>query len=188
MNSASAERAGISMAQIFALNDEREQMTRIQEIIKLESEGCVVRSLESAFDCPATLDEMRLRSGHLDQIRADAKTLHLDPQTDFGSRIIRQMDDKMFDRFVEEVCSHDTPLGMALRTHNFAHVSLNSEETERLLEEGSKLLLSLKTPGKSGHMSHVQIEDGKIVQVSDEYEEVTLDVSETYDGILITPK
>lgn len=188
MNRASAERAENIMAEIYGLADVREQLARIDEVIILEGTGCVVRSLESALGYPATLDEMRLRTSQVRELVKDAKSIRIDARSDFDRKILRQMDRKMVDRFIQEVSAHDTQLGRALNIHNFDRVSLTSDQVDKILEEGSILLLSFKLQGGQGHMAHLQNVDGNIVQKSDEGEIVNLDRNRTYEGILITPK
>ena len=190
MNSATAERMRDVIDHIYVSGTTEEQTIRMRELVRLEKTTCLVRSLESAFGVPATLDELRIRAEDLDELTSDSKIIP--PQTDtqkvaLRKKLIRQMDSKRIERFIERVSTHETPLGQALKAHIFTQTSLTSDQIDIFLRNGSTLLLSLDPP-EGSHIAHVQNIDGNIVRVSDEEEIVILESNQDYDGILVTPK
>jgi hypothetical protein len=175
--STTIERFGPWATRVLEIQDPVERQVFLDTVNRRTQHGCVVRSLESAFEVEATDQEWDMRIADIDVIEAEFKPLlratNCNEEKKFINAVAKLTDRRIIAEYVGIVARHDTPLGDALRRHRMFDIDLGSQEIDRRVRAGEILLVDVERQ-RGRHLVHAGIKEDQLVALSDDGEPLVL--------------
>lgn len=138
---------------------------------RIRTEGCVLTALESAFKVKTSPAERKLRLSQLDTL---SKVIdHCVPpdlteeEEIIFRRIVIASEIKLYEELLAQIRMNKTPLGNALRSHNYEQRFMTESQLVQLLTRRGPKVIGHMQFFHSGHAAHLGIAGGRIVMISD---------------------
>lgn len=149
---------------------------------RILEEGCVLRSLESAFGASPTNVEIDQRLHDLDLAKQEGNNFWDSLDISMRSEQIRSQVRAFMDAdihrvyaFINDLRTHDTALGNAMRPYEPQVVKVSTDELPPLLTSNQPVLIMTAVRGRGRHMSHLIMDDsGRVLSASDGNVEVNI--------------
>jgi hypothetical protein len=144
--------------------ERREALDRM--IKDREKVGCVIRAVESAFSAKATIQETAQRLADVREITRRYAT----GQDTYDN--LREEDVHRVTAYYNDLKTHDSQLGEAMRGYTLSVKEMTSEEIKQAIQDGGKVLASTRIRYKGQDMQHLMHIDyfdstGRFVDASD---------------------
>ena len=149
--------------------------------------GCLIRSLESAFQVEAIDEEWNEWFVSQVDFFYFLKSKGLIPKDHIGADLLLQFKFFTMD-YIKKLARNPTPMGKVLRKNSMSYRLVSPNRLITLIEEGKSVLVFLYgSKHQMQHVMHLGLEGDNLVQLSDSGQRVCLSEDQVCDVLVFTP-